>query len=378
MSVLFSVIVPVYNTKEYLSRCLDSIINQTYRDLEIICVDDGSTDGSGELLDRYAKTDNRIIVIHKENGGSTSARRIGAEICRGSYVSCIDSDDWIEAGMYDHIVGLLKGKEYDLVTTSIIRDYGEHVIVDNEKIEPGYYAGEELERKVKDRLVDYEHPFRFALLPSLCNKVIKASLYKKWQLQVPEEITIDDDTVCVYPCIMDSESIYVSDMSYYHYCQRASSQMMSINTVAKDKIESAYKYLRTIMSKEICDYLEMYALLLSAPDEVIRSTDSGLYPFGELKKNSKIVIYGMGSFGRHLKKSIDMMPDYRVAACVDKNGDGKNIMKPSALSTIAFDYVLVGILLWEVRQNAIEDLWKLGIRDSKICQVQLQGDGCCD
>ncbi|HJA50079.1 MAG TPA: glycosyltransferase, partial [Candidatus Fusicatenibacter intestinipullorum] len=93
--VKISVIIPVYNVEKYLKRCLDSVINQTYKNLEIILIDDGSTDNSGKICDEYAQKDERIIVIHKENGGVSSARNKGLDICIGDYISFIDSDDWI-------------------------------------------------------------------------------------------------------------------------------------------------------------------------------------------------------------------------------------------------------------------------------------------
>lgn len=98
---LLSIIVPVYNVEEYLKRCLDSVINQSYKNLEIILVDDGSTDSSGSICDEYAARDNRIRVIHKSNGGLSDARNAGLEICRGEYIGFVDSDDYIELDMYE-------------------------------------------------------------------------------------------------------------------------------------------------------------------------------------------------------------------------------------------------------------------------------------
>lgn len=94
--MLFSIIVPVYNVEQYLSECIDSILKQTYRDFELILVDDGSKDSSGRICDEYELKDKRIIVIHKENGGHTSARRTGLEIARGEYCSFVDSDDYVK------------------------------------------------------------------------------------------------------------------------------------------------------------------------------------------------------------------------------------------------------------------------------------------
>ena len=115
-----SVIVPVYNIKEYLERCVLSICNQTYKNLEIILVDDGSTDGSGDICDRLAKEDNRIRVFHKENGGSSSARNLGIREATGEYLGFIDSDDYIEPDMYELLAeGIVK---YGLEMSQVSRD----------------------------------------------------------------------------------------------------------------------------------------------------------------------------------------------------------------------------------------------------------------
>lgn len=102
-----SVIVPIYNVEAYLDRCLDSIVNQTYKNLEIILVDDGSPDGCSQLCDEWSRRDNRIIVMHKENGGLSDARNAGLEIASGDFIGFVDSDDWIESDMYECLYDLL-------------------------------------------------------------------------------------------------------------------------------------------------------------------------------------------------------------------------------------------------------------------------------
>lgn len=101
---LVSVIVPVYNTEKYLRKCVDSIIGQTYKNLEIILVDDGSPDSSGHICDEYAQRDERVQVIHKENGGLSDARNTGIKVARGEYLGFVDSDDWIEPQMYQKLI----------------------------------------------------------------------------------------------------------------------------------------------------------------------------------------------------------------------------------------------------------------------------------
>ena len=108
---MISVIVPVYNVEKYIRKCLDSIVNQTYRDLEIILVDDGSTDASGAICDEYAEKDIRIKVIHKENGGQSSARNLGLDIATGEYIGFVDSDDTIELETYHLLVSSMQGND---------------------------------------------------------------------------------------------------------------------------------------------------------------------------------------------------------------------------------------------------------------------------
>lgn len=119
--VKISVIIPVYNVEKYLKRCLDSVINQTYKNLEIILIDDGSTDNSGKICDEYAQKDERIIVIHKENGGVSSARNKGLDICIGDYISFIDSDDWINLEYFRKLYNNLIENNSDISCCDYIR-----------------------------------------------------------------------------------------------------------------------------------------------------------------------------------------------------------------------------------------------------------------
>ena len=121
MDSKISVIVPVYNVEPYLERCLDSIINNTYRNLEIICVNDGSTDGCGAILDRYAQMDERFVVIYKENGGVSSARNRGLDVATGDYIAFVDADDWIHPQYFEIIEYNTRMKNYDAVICGIVR-----------------------------------------------------------------------------------------------------------------------------------------------------------------------------------------------------------------------------------------------------------------
>ena len=117
-----SVVVPVCNIEAYIGECIESIIAQSYENLEIILVDDGSEDGSGKICDAYAKKDSRIRVIHKENGGLVSARKAGLGIAKGEYISCVDGDDWIDPQMYQKLMSM--NADADVIAFAGIEEYG--------------------------------------------------------------------------------------------------------------------------------------------------------------------------------------------------------------------------------------------------------------
>ena len=114
MNELISVIVPIYNVSQYLKQCVDSILNQSYKNLEVILVDDGSTDNSGVICDQYAQMDNRVVVIHKENGGLSDARNAGLEVAKGEYIGFVDSDDFVDLSMYETLVEILEKNQADI------------------------------------------------------------------------------------------------------------------------------------------------------------------------------------------------------------------------------------------------------------------------
>ena len=133
-----SVVIPVYNTAEYLPQCLESVMNQTLREIEIICVNDGSTDDSPHILAEYALKDERIRIIHKENGGLVAARKTGVLAAAGKYVAFVDSDDWIEADMYEHLYQTAEGHQVDMVTCGFFLE-GNYTTIHMDTVPQGKY-----------------------------------------------------------------------------------------------------------------------------------------------------------------------------------------------------------------------------------------------
>lgn len=201
---LISIIVPVYNAEPYLHRCLDSILAQTYTNWEAILVDDGSADNSGNICDDYAQKDNRFIVIHKENGGVSSARQTGTDIAIGEYIIHIDADDWIEPDMLECMY-LQAKKGYDIV----VADY--------------YTNTKETERYRTQSNVNNADELLVAILKgdcmgSLWNKLIKRTLFS--QISFPLDLFYCEDVYVLTQIILKySPSIINLHKAFYHYIQ---------------------------------------------------------------------------------------------------------------------------------------------------------------
>lgn len=211
---LISVIVPVYNVKNYLHRCIDSIINQTYANLEIILIDDGSTDGSGQICDSYQSMDKRIKVYHKKNGGLSSARNLGLNKAVGEFVGFVDSDDYIKEDMYESLHNQME-------------DYVDIVCCGTVLLFPAAMCRKpELYGKAQKSVIysNYEAVKELLLLKNLdfssCNKLYRRELFQG--VRFPERKICEDYPV-IYELMKKSRNIVSNGKIKYCYCYRADS-----------------------------------------------------------------------------------------------------------------------------------------------------------
>ena len=202
---LISVIVPIYNVEDYLNKCVDSIIGQTYKNLEIILVDDGSPDNCPELCDEYSRIDKRVKIIHKKNGGLSDARNEGMKIATGDYISFIDSDDYVPN---NYIEELLKGYTRDDADISIC------------DIKVIYNDREVIEKSIKGDEVNQLNAIDTPYAASACNKLFKSEIIKKFPFEVGK---INEDIAVVIPIIANSNKIAYITSTTYNYVQRDTS-----------------------------------------------------------------------------------------------------------------------------------------------------------
>ena len=171
---LLSIVVPVYNVGNYIQECIESIIEQTYKNLEIIIVDDGSTDHSGRICDEYADKDSRVRVIHTENKGLLSARFTGVEESNGKYVTFVDSDDWIDKAMYEDLMYAIESSHAEIVVSGICRYWNkDKMIYDKPCLEEKLYKKHDIKNQVLPVMLWNKNRGRQELDPSLCTKVFE-------------------------------------------------------------------------------------------------------------------------------------------------------------------------------------------------------------
>jgi len=209
-----SVIVPVYNVEKYLEQTIDSVINQTLKDIEIILIDDGSLDNSGIICDNYAKKDSRIVVFHQENQGVSAARNKGIELAKGEYISFVDSDDLVDEKMLEVLYGKGHSNDLDIVMCGFTTDwYGKkHKWNCNLKSEEIIHKNE-----ISDFLVSYKNVF---LVNNIYAKIHKRDFLLNNNIFFPLNLNIQEDTIFVLKTLLFAKSIYYIKESYYNYIKR--------------------------------------------------------------------------------------------------------------------------------------------------------------
>lgn len=284
---LISVIVPVYNVEKYLERCIDSLLAQTHKNLEIILVDDGSTDKSGKICDSYREQDRRVVVIHKVNGGLSSARNVGLDSSRGEYIGFIDSDDWIDERMYEVLLRNLILYEADISDIdSITIDHYEFIKNKNEKIDV---------KDGQDMLRDYFMLDKY----SVCRKLYKKSIIGNIRFPVGK---INEDICTNFKFLKNAKRIVKSSLIMYYYFSNPNS---ITGTVFKEKdfdlLDACNELIReTKNSPELQKLAEVklatsyYSLLgryIMYPHSTISDLDARiLFLHEQLKRNYFIIM----------------------------------------------------------------------------------------
>ena len=275
-----SIIVPVYNVEEYLKRCLDSLVNQTLSDIEIICVNDGSTDGSAQILEEFAQKDNRIKVTSQINSGVSEARNVGVKQATGEFIGYVDPDDFIEPDFYEKLYNSAKENDCDIACSSVIRE-------NNKKKKVLIKYDKQIIAK------DVKEKFELAHIPEHCyiwNKIYKREKLKNSGITFRREMVYED--MIYTPDVVEElgDLVVVPDV-WYHYWIHGVSIVKSVSdkcrsdkiTAQKHIIDICNKYhISTLKRDNLVSKREYYCLGIKVLKVYVYKSTKKYYLFGLL------------------------------------------------------------------------------------------------
>ena len=246
-----SIIIPIYSVEEYLSNCIESVISQTYTNIEIILVDDGSPDGCGRICDEYAQKDRRIKVIHKTNGGLISARKAGLAVASGEYITFVDGDDYIKPDMCQTLYEVTCLYNPDIIAVGFTLVYPNGKVIYDNQLPEGYYNKNDLIQSVYKQMMCHDGSFERGIFPSLCCKWFRRSIISQVLPFVDEQITDGEDAACTYPCILRAESLLIcKNAVQYQYRVNSISMSRKYNENWYQNLLHLYRWMDKIYSEK--------------------------------------------------------------------------------------------------------------------------------
>ena len=323
MSELISVIIPIYNVEPYLYRCLESVVNNTYKKLQIICINDGSTDRSGEILDNYAMKDHRFVVINKPNGGVSSARNVGLKEAKGEYISFVDADDWIHPQCFEILIRMIKAAESKLAISEL--DHTDK-----------YRSSEPIDiEKVAWRPIEFEELFSSRSTKNyVCGKLYQKEIVKEQSFE--EKVSYSEDTLFNIHVAINSPglfAVYTEQPLYYYYNRQGSlvhtNSAKNLVSVGKEMLVLAQQADAPIVKATVLK--ETMKRLLSARYEMFITADS--------KEN--------------FKECSSLLKNCCREAFRSKSFSGTEMIKYSALSKFPHLY-----RIWRIRNDPTMLKWE--------------------
>jgi len=379
-----SVIVPIYRIEKYLPECIDSLLDQSFLDFELLLVDDGSPDNCPKICDDYAAKDSRVKVIHKENGGLLSARKEGLKKAQGKYIAFVDGDDWVDKFYLDTLFKLAHANDADLVVTGQFREFDGKI----ETIKPKE-AGVYNENGIKSYIIPnaiYNGQFcEHGISTYVWNKLYKRELLYKILMDVPNEIIMGEDAAITYSYLAISKSLVISRIPLYYYRQRNDSIVKSLENPKIEyyrlgllmnflKIKLSHVLNEDTLNKQIKFYLYSQILVRTGGLILNNSGEIIFNPFLRIKENSKIVVYSSGSFGQHILSTNVKTGFLKIIKWIDVDYHdliigGHSVEPVGSIHEVDFDYLIIATTNPSTYESIKIELKLLGINEDKIVKI---------
>lgn len=376
---LISVIVPVYNSAKTLKRCIDSIIHQTYTNLQIIIVDDDSNDNSSLICDKYSDDDDRIIVIHNvKRFGSTAARKKGISVAEGQYIGFVDSDDFIHENMYEALHNAITNNDVDLAHSGFFETFADGEIKQCENnFDTGIFdISTEKHKQEFIKKYFYSNTDGNRVTPSIWSKLYKASIIRKSFSLVPDEVQLGEDVLAFINCVRYANKICLTNECYYYYTLNDESMSHSNND------EQILKYIELLHEVLKINNYHTDNFNSDCTDYIIRTVRDFmriLYPDipeyrladTELFMNKNVAIYGAGAVGKDYYRQLINIEGCHVIGVYDKHYDTVtfpfcNVSSPVKLKNTDADYILIAIANQKFATKVKNELVEKGIAGNFI------------
>lgn len=379
-----SVIIPIYNAAQYLHKCLKSVISQTYKNLDIILIDDGSLDDSYDIAKEYQEKDSRIRLFTQTNIGLIATRKRGIELAEGEIVGFVDSDDWIEPIMYERLVQCMEENECDLVSSGIYRDYADGSRKEWYDLYPeGVYVN--LESAIYPSMLHDFKKNEMGLKCTLVNKLYRRQILQDIYGEIDTRVFYGEDALTIYPYCLRCKRIYILNEAYYHYYIRNNSMCRAANEKLAINTYYLYNGLRDAFMESNCansllKQLKHYLFQLESHTlKVLYNIDTLAYAKWNFSKykdifGKRIVIYGAGACGQALyRELVSLGYKENVVAWVDKNPEGKTeqcMYEITAIKEIVdkkFDYLIIAIKSQNIAIEVMKELTKdYAVEEDKV------------
>ncbi|WP_040280082.1 glycosyltransferase family 2 protein [Psychroserpens damuponensis] len=382
--IKISVIVPVFRIEKYLPECIDSLLVQTFKNFELILVNDGSPDGCSQICDNYAKTNERVKVIHKPNGGLLSARKEGLKNATGKYIAYVDGDDWVDNYYLDTLYKLAEANAADLVETGHFREFDGKT----ETIKPklvGVFDAEDIEHRIIPKAI-YNGDFcQHDVSTYVWNKLFRRDLLETILFDIPNDIVMGEDAAITYSYLAISKRLVVSKIPLYYYRQRFDSIVKSI----EDPKTEYYRLglLMSFLKKKLSHVLDedtlnkqiklyLYSQILVRSGGLIQNSKGDIIfnPFLRTQQQSKVVVYSSGSFGQHILSTNTSTNFFQIVKWIDtdfhKLNIGNNAVQPiSSIKNDEFDFLIIATINPSIYTSIKTELGLMGIDKNKIVKI---------
>ena len=385
---LVSIVIPIYNAGKFLDRCISSVINQTYRYIEVILVNDGSTDRSDEICKKYAEADKRIKYISQQNQGVVSARKNGTELASGRYVGFVDADDYIETNLYQKLMGCQK--DFDLVISRWFREDGTRTRCAYDKIAIGEYSSPSDMEFLMSHLMNVSSAggsvnIISGIMPYMFTKLYKTAMANEVFKEVDQSISFGEDLEFTYRYILKCKSILITDICGYHYNVWSGSAAHMADRGCKylKNVCKLYEALLPVLTqhpqhnKLLPQWQTKISYMIAkapgkmgfAPENRVRTV---FFPFCNMLDGKRVVLCGAGPIGQIYRRQIMEYKLCEIAAWIDplweeRRREGHTEVAPlECLLVGEYEYVVLAVEDETEAKPIREYLHSLEVAEDKI------------